>query len=52
MPMTDKDRRIRALENALDCYIERAKKAEKERDEYRSLYGGYKSAVIKHKGDK
>ena len=44
MPMDKKDRRIRALENALECCIKRAQKAEKQVKKYQSLYGGYKSA--------
>ena len=44
MPMDKKDRRIRALENALECQTERAVKAEKQVKKYQSLYGGYKSA--------
>jgi len=47
MPMDKKDRRIRALENALECQTERAVKAEKKVKKYQSLYGGYKSASKK-----
>ena len=48
--MDKKDRRIRALEDALECQTERAVKAEKKVKKYQILYGGYKSASKKLNG--
>jgi len=53
--MDKKDRRIRALEDALECCIKRAQKAEKKLKHQIAKHGGYKSTSkrlnINLKGD-